>query len=93
VDAIGGGDLSSAGTWTLALYDSLAGTGTPTFNVTGVDPGYTYAVNIVPDDLGVPTGPGSVQLTIVPEPGSLVLIGLGAAMGILGWHRRQSRET
>jgi hypothetical protein len=89
VDAIGGGDLSAAGTWTLALYDSLAGTGIPTFTVMGVDAGYSYAVNIVPDDLGVPTGPGAVQLTLtaVPEPASFVIIGLGMILGAAGCRR------
>lgn len=89
VDAIGGGELSAAGTWTLALYDSLAGTGIPMFNVTGVDAGYSYAVNIVPDDLGVPTGPGEVQLTLtaVPEPGSFAIMCLGSILGAAIWRR------
>jgi fibronectin-binding autotransporter adhesin len=89
VDAIGGGDLTSTGTWTLALYDSLAGTGVPAFTVSGIDAGLSYSVNVVPDNLGDPTGAGSVQLTVVPEPGSLILMGLGVVVGMAGWRRQQ----
>jgi fibronectin-binding autotransporter adhesin len=64
-NAVGGGNLSTAinRTWTLASYDSLAGGGTPTFNITGTIGGSSLA--IVPDDtVNAPFGPGTIQLTV-----------------------------
>jgi len=77
VEAFGGGLLSGENTWTLASYSSLAGT-LPAFTVTGVDPGYNYAVALT----NLSGGAGEVQLTltVVPEPGAMFL----AAMGIAG---------
>jgi autotransporter-associated beta strand protein len=73
-DYVNNGALAAEGTWILALYDDLAGTGLPTFNVLGVAPGYNYSV--IPTSLG---GPGAIQLTLtaVPEPGSLSLVIMG----------------
>ena len=74
LDYVNNTDLAAEGTWTLAFYDSVAGTGIPTFNVLGVDPGYNYSVNLT--NL---VGPGAVQLTLttIPEPGALALIVVG----------------
>jgi hypothetical protein len=91
VDAIGGGDLSNNGSWTLALYDSLAGTGLPTFNITGIDPGLTATVLVVPDDaMNAPLGAGAVVLTVVPEPSSFVLAWCGLiGLTMVGKRRRK----
>jgi autotransporter-associated beta strand protein len=65
-NATNGGNLSTSvdRTWTLASYDSLAESGTPTFNITGTVGGASLA--IVPDDnVGNPSGPGTIRLTVL----------------------------
>lgn len=89
IQAIGGGSLSGIGTWTLASYDTLAVTGTQTFNVTGVTGGYT--IGFVPDDNMNQAGPGALKLTLgVTLPGDFNSDGKVNAADYVLWRKNPS---
>jgi autotransporter-associated beta strand protein len=64
-------DFGGIGTWTLMTFDSInpVFTGSLPINIMGLASGVTGAVSV--------NGDGTVTLTTVPEPGSLILITFG----------------
>jgi hypothetical protein len=80
VPLTGGALMATEGTWTMATYSgSLLGTGLPTFDISGIDPGYVGSISV---------GGGVVSLTVaaVPEPSAWLLI-CGMALAAIARRR------